>query len=98
MASWQDATGETDVMREGAPSLEGLAPPDAALANSHRLRRIAEAAFWDSLAGLLHCFIVTNLIPAHCRDPSGSDPGKYGHVSSMQSSVGTQRNSFQQRD
>ena len=84
MVAWQDATGETDVMREGAPSVEGLTAPDAALANSRRLRRIAEAAFWDSLAGLLHSSLVTDRIPQdYLETPFLLTKGKCAHFGAM---------------
>ena len=50
--SWRDATGETNVMLEGMPQIDNLQPPEMAMkAAQMRIRRIAEAAFWDSLAG-----------------------------------------------
>ena len=53
-ASWRDATGEADVMKEPIPDLKGMAPQEATMATQQRVRRIAEAAFWDSLASESH--------------------------------------------
>ena len=66
-------------MREGAPSLEGLTQPDMAVANSRRLRRIAEAAFWDSLAGLLLSFTSRIAYLLTAETLQFLTQGKHGH-------------------
>lgn len=54
-AAWADATGVTDVMREATPPVQGMSAEQVAEQTAKRVRRIAEAAFWDSLTGeLLH--------------------------------------------
>ena len=50
-AIWSNATGETRAMEEPVPALEGLSPAQAAAITSLRVRRIADQAFWDSVAG-----------------------------------------------
>ena len=50
--SWRDATGETNVMLEPVPQLQAASPDEAKAATQIRVRRIAEATFWDSLSGL----------------------------------------------
>lgn len=50
-ASWKEATGEANVMQEAVPRLQEMSSEEARKATQARVRRIAEAAFWDSIAG-----------------------------------------------